>query len=247
MRLSNKVALITGGGGGIGRAIVLRFLQEGALVAFCDIDTQAGEHVLQEASRFKGNALFVQTDVTKRSEVRAMVKTVCAHFGRLDVLGNIAGIAKDALSWKLDEKAFDEVVESNLKSTFLCCQAALEPMMTQKAGTVLNTSSVSAVGNIGQINYAAAKAAIIGLTKTLALESAPYNITVNCVAPGFTQTRMTAGIPDKIKEKILNKIPLKRMATPEEIASIYTFLASDEARYITGQLFTVDGGLTAGF
>ncbi len=247
MRLPKKVALITGGGNGIGRATVLRFLQEGALVAVCDIDPQAGEQVLQEVQPFKDKALFIQTDVTKRTEVQVMVRKVLDHFGRIEVLVNLAGINKDDLSWKLDEQAFDDVVETNLKGTFLCCQAVFEPMMAQKAGRILNTSSVSAVGSIGQANYTAAKAAIIGLTKTLALEYAPYNIAVNCVAPGFTQTRMTDSVPEKIKEKILTKIPLKRMATPDEIASMYVFLASEEATYITGQVFFVDGGLTVGF
>lgn len=247
MRLLNKVALITGGGSGIGRAAVLRFLQEGALVAFCDLDTQAGEQTLQHVLPFKDKALFIHTDVTKRAEIQAMVRKVVDRFGRIDVLLNIAGINKDDLSWKLDEKAFDDVVETNLKGTFLSCQAVFDPMMAQKAGRIINTSSVSAVGNIGQANYTAAKAAIIGLTKTLALEYAPYNITVNCVAPGFTETRMTAGIPEKIKEKILHKIPLKRMATPGEIVPAYVFLASDEAAYVTGQVFFIDGGLTVGF
>ncbi len=247
MRLQHKVALITGGASGIGRATVLRFLREGALVAFCDLDKQAGEHLLDEVRHLKDQVLFVQTDVTKRQEVQALIEQVLRRFGRIDVLANIAGINKDALSWKLDEQAFDAVIETNVKGTFLCCQAVFEPMRAQNGGRILNTSSVSAVGNIGQANYSAAKAAIIGLTKTLALEYAPYRIAVNCVAPGFTETRMTAGLPEKIKDKLLAKIPFKRMAVPEEIAAMYAFLAGDDAAYITGQVFTVDGGLTVGF
>jgi 3-oxoacyl-[acyl-carrier protein] reductase len=247
VRLENKVALITGGGKGIGKATVIRFLQEGAHVAFSDINREEGERTAREAPVITEKTLFIMADVTLRQEVEMMVKQVLTHFGRIDILINNAGVTRDALSWKLDETEFDRVIDINLKGTFLCSQIVFEPMKAQGGGRIINTSSVSALGNIGQVNYAAAKAGIIGLTKTLALEFAPHSITVNCVAPGFTETDLTAKIPPKVKEMILAKIPLKRMATPSEIAAMHLYLASDEAAYITGQIFFIDGGLSVGF
>jgi len=247
VRLDKKVALITGGGKGIGMATVIRFLQEGALVAFSDINQEEGERVAREAPVITEKPLFIEADVAARQEVEMMVNRVLDHFGRIDILINNAGVTRDSLAWKLDETEFDRVIDINLKGTFLCSQTVFEPMKTQKSGRIINTSSVSALGNIGQVNYAAAKAGIIGLTKTLALEFAPYSITVNCVAPGFTETHMTASIPPKIKEMVIAKIPLKRMAKPEEIAALHVYLASDEAAYITGQVFFICGGLSVGF
>lgn len=247
MRLQKKVALITGGGKGIGKATVIRFLQEGALVAFSDINREEGERVAREAPVITDKPIFIEADVTARQEVEMMISRVHDHFGRIDILINNAGVTKDALSWKLDETEFDQVIDINLKGTFLCSQTVFETMKAQMGGRIINTSSVSALGNIGQVNYAAAKAGIIGLTKTLALEFAPYFITVNCVAPGFTETHMTATIPPKVKDMIIAKIPLKRMAKPEEIAALHLYLASDEAAYITGQVFFIDGGLSVGF
>jgi 3-oxoacyl-[acyl-carrier protein] reductase len=247
MRLKGKVALITGGGRGIGKATVIRFLQEGTLVTFSDINPEAGEQTAREVPLFTEKPIFIKADVTSKQEVELMVSQVLNRFGRIDILINNAGVTRDSLSWKLDETEFDQVIDINLKGTFLCSQAVFEPMKAQGGGRIINTSSVSALGNIGQVNYAAAKAGIIGLTKTLALEFAPYSITVNCVAPGFTETDMTATLPPKIKEAFLAKIPLKRMAHPEEIAGMHVYLASDEATYITGQVFFIDGGLTVGF
>ena len=247
MRLKNKVALITGGGKGIGKATVIRFLQEGAHVTFSDINREEGERAAREAPVITEKPLFIEADVTDKTKVEMMVKQVLSRFGRIDILINNAGVTRDALSWKLDEAEFDRVIDINLKGTFLCSQIVFEPMKAQGGGRIINTSSVSALGNIGQVNYAAAKAGIIGLTKTLALEFAPHSITVNCVAPGFTETDLTANIPPKIKETILAKIPLKRMAQPDEVAAMHLYLASDEAAYITGQVFFIDGGLSVGF
>lgn len=247
MRLKNKVALITGGGKGIGKATVIRFLQEGAHVAFSDINLEEGERVAREAPFITEKPLFIEADVTDRTKVEIMVHQVHSRFGKIDILINNAGVTRDALSWKLDEAEFDQVIDINLKGTFLYSQMVFEIMKAQSGGRIINTSSVSALGNIGQVNYAAAKAGIIGLTKTLALEFAPHSITVNCVAPGFTETDLTANIPPKIKETILAKIPLKRMAQPDEVAAMHLYLASDEAAYITGQVFFIDGGLSVGF
>lgn len=247
MRLANKVALITGGGRGIGRATVARFLMEGAKVAFSDINRQTGEQAASTLPVVADAPLFIESDVTDKAKVAAMVRQVIEHFGRIDILINNAGVTRDSLSWKLDETEFDRVIDINLKGTFLCSQAVFEPMKAQGSGRIINTSSVSAMGNIGQVNYAAAKAGIIGLTKTLALEFARNAITVNCVAPGFTESDMTANIPEKIRAGIVSKIPLGRMAQPEEVAALHLYLASDEARYVTGQVFFIDGGLTVGF
>jgi len=247
MRLENKVALITGGGKGIGKATVIRFLMEGAHVAFSDINRADGERTALEVPVIKEKALFIEADIADKSKVTQMLNQVIERFGRIDILINNAGVTRDAMSWKLDEAEFDRVIDINLKGSFLCSQAAFEPMREQGGGKIINTSSVSALGNIGQVNYAAAKAGIIGLTKTTALEFAPYGITVNCVAPGFTETDLVAKIPQAVKDKITGKIPLKRMAKPEEIAALHLYLSSDEADYITGQVFFIDGGISVGF
>ena len=246
MRLTDRVAVVTGGATGSGRATVERFLQEGARVAFCDLNLEAGQAL---AAPMEGHRrpLFGAVDITNKPQVEAFVQDVLRHYRRIDIWVNNAGITRDALTAKLAEDQFDDVVRINLKGTFLCCQAVFPAMKEQNSGRIINTASVSALGNVGQANYAAAKSGVIGLTKTLALEFARYNITVNAVAPGFTETQMTATIPDKVREMILQKIPFRRMAKPEEIAGVHAFLASDEAAYITGQVFFVDGGLTVGF
>lgn len=245
--VAKKVVIVTGGATGIGQAIVRRFLQEGALVTFCDLDQEAGDRLVQECRDREGAPRFFKTDVTNKQEVQALVQHVLGQEGRIDVLINNAGTIRDGLSATMSEEDFNTVLTVNLTGTFLCCQAAFEPMKAQRSGRMLTTSSVSALGNVGQVNYAASKAGIIGLTKTLALEYARYTITVNCVAPGFTETRMTSGLPDKVRDLVLSKIPFRRMAAPSDIAAAHLFLASDDASYITGQVLFVDGGLSVGF
>ncbi len=247
MRLTDRVAVVTGGATGIGRATVERFLQEGARVAFCDLNRQAGQALAAPMEEGHRRPLFGAVDVTNKQQVEAFVQDVLRHYNRIDIWVNNAGITRDALGIHLTEEQFDDVVRINLKGTFLCCQAVFPSMKERQGGRIINTASVSALGNVGQANYASAKAGIIGLTKTLALEFARYGITVNAVAPGFTETQMTATIPDKVRDMIIQKIPFRRMAKPEEIAGVHAFLASDEAAYITGQVFFVDGGLTVGF
>ncbi|MBI2369879.1 MAG: 3-oxoacyl-ACP reductase FabG [Deltaproteobacteria bacterium] len=247
MRLADRVAVITGAGTGIGEATARRFVQEGARVAVADLDVAGGERVAKELQAQGAQALFVRTDVTVKAEVETLIQRAVAEFGRLDILVNNAGINRDAFAAKLREEDWDAVLAVNLKGTFLCAQAALMVMSAQSSGRIINTSSIGALGNLGQANYAASKAGVIGLTKTLALEAARYNVTVNAVAPGATETRMTAGIPEKVREVIVGKIPLRRMARPEEIAALHAFLASDEAAYITGQVIFVDGGISVGF
>ena len=254
MLLKDKVALITGGGNGIGRATVMRFLQEGAKVVAVDLDEAGLEEALQEAQQINGQIVSVIANVSIREDVQRAVDTAVKEFGRLDILINNAGITRDALTTRVkdgevkfmaDDK-WDAVLDVNLKGTWLCAQTASVEMIKQKYGRIVNTASVAAIGHFGQANYSASKAGVIGLTQTLALEWARYNIAVNCIAPGGTKTRMTAAIPEKIMAGLLEKIPMRRMAEPSEIAAVHAFLASDEASFITGQAIFVDGGQTVG-
>ena len=211
-----------------------------------DVDIEVARPVATEPQRSGARALSVAADVTRRADVEAMVNHVVAEFGRLDVLVNNAGINRDAMSHKMTEEQWDQVLAVNLKGTFLCAQAALTRMREHGWGRVINTSSIGSLGNIGQANYAASKAGVIGLTRTLALEYAKFGITVNCVAPGPVMTRMLAGVPEAIREKIVAKVPAGRIARPEEIAGIHAFLASEDAAFITGQVLFVDGGMSVG-
>jgi 3-oxoacyl-[acyl-carrier protein] reductase len=254
MRLKDKAALITGGGAGIGRATALRFAQEGACVVVSDMDEAGARETVELIAAGGGKAVAAAGNVAVRSDAQAMVAAAMSNFGRLDILINNAGIMRDALTVRvkdgevkmMTDEQWDAVLTVNLKGTWLMSQLAAVPMMNQKYGRIVNTASVGAQGNIGQANYSASKAGVIGLTKTLALEWARYNIAVNCVAPGGVKTRMTAAIPDNIMAQLIERIPLKRMAEPDEIAAVHVFLASDEASYITGQVIWVDGGLTVG-
>lgn len=255
MLLKDKVAWITGGGAGIGRATALRFAQEGARLVLGDLDEAGLQETAAAVESAGGQAVAMAGDITRREEAERMVAAALEHFGQLDILINNAGINKDGLAVKVKEgqvqlmgdEQWDAVLAVNLKGTFLCAQAAAVPMIQRgEGGRVINTSSIGALGNVGQANYAASKAGVIGLTKTLALEWARFNITVNCVAPGATATRMTAGIPEKLMEGLLAKIPLRRLAQPEEIAEVHLFLASEAASYITGQVLFADGGISVG-
>ena len=247
MRLKEKVALVTGGGSGIGAAVAQRFAAEGALIAIADVVPQGAEGVMAEITKKGGKAIFSQVDVRKRDEVHGMIEQVVKEFGRLDILINNAGVTRDNLCARMSEEEWDFVVGVSLKGTFLCSQAAYRPMRKQKYGRIINTASVVVRGNMGQVNYSASKAGIIGLTRTLALEYARSNITVNCLAPGFIDTPMTAaGMTDKVKEVALGLVPLARMGTPKEVANLHLFLASDEASYITGQVIFIDGGVSIG-
>jgi 3-oxoacyl-(acyl-carrier-protein) reductase len=246
MRLKDKVALITGGGSGIGEATALRFAEEGAKVVICDVDMENANRVAKDIDSQGGETLVLKADVSNKSDVEGMMAQIKEHFGKLDILVNNAGINRDAFVKKMTEEQWDDVIRINLKGTFICCQAALTLMSEQKSGKIINTSSIGAVGNIGQANYAASKCGVIGLTKTLALEGARYNINVNCVAPGATRTPMTTKLPENMVEMITEKIPFRRWAEPLDIANAHVFLASDEASYITGQILFVDGGITTG-
>jgi len=243
MRFDGKVALVTGAGSGIGRATALRLAREGARVAAADLNLGQAEEV---AAACGNGAFAVQVNVADWAEAERCVREVVERAGRLDILINTAGINRDAMAHKMTEEQWDAVIDVNLKGTFNMARAVLEPMSRQKYGRIVNTASIGVKGNLGQANYAASKAGVIGLTRTLCLEYARHGITVNCVAPGATQTAMTAGMPDKVREALIGRIPLRRMADPSEIAAVHAFLASDDAAYITGQVIYCDGGITVG-
>ena len=246
MKLKDKVALITGGGSGIGEATVLRFSEEGAKIVINDVDVDNANSVAEKVKAKGCDVMVCIADVCKKSDVEDMIKKTLKKFGRLDILVNNAGINRDSFAKKMSEEQWDKVIDINLKGTFLCAQAALGPMMEQKSGRIINTASIGALGNIGQANYSASKAGVIGLTKTLALEAARYNIKVNCVSPGATNTAMTANMPEEIIKMVTAKIPLGRFAEPKDIANVHLFLASEESSYITGQVIFVDGGISVG-
>lgn len=243
MRLKEKVAIITGGAQGIGEAVARKFHAEGAKVVLVDRQEEA----LKNLSAELGESLYYTVDVTDKTAVEKMVADVAEKHGRIDVLINNAGITRDSMTHKMTEEAWDAVLNVNLKAPFILGQAVLPYLKERNDGVILNASSVSSQGNMGQANYAASKAGIIALTQTWALEFAKNNIRVNAIAPGFTETPMVKTVPDNVKAKLVDKIPLKRFAQPEEIANAYCFLASDEGKYITGQVLFVDGGLTCGF
>jgi NAD(P)-dependent dehydrogenase (short-subunit alcohol dehydrogenase family) len=246
LRLEGKVALVTGAANGIGAATARRLAREGAKLVLVDLSTDGLAQTSSAISDAGGEALALGGDVSQAAEVASIVEQAKARFGRIDILINNAGINRDAMAHRLTEENWDAVLDVNLKGSFLCAQAVMPVMREQNDGRIVNTASIAALGNIGQSNYAASKAGLIGLTRTLALEWSRYNIRVNCVAPGGTDTRMTAGIPDNIRETIMQRIPLKRFASPDEIAATHAFLVSDDASYITGQTIFVDGGTSIG-
>lgn len=245
MLLGGKVALVTGASRGIGRAIALRLAGEGAKVAINYAgNTTKAEAVKAEIEQNGGEAILVQADVADSSAVEAMVAKVTEAFGQIDILVNNAGITRDGLLMRMKEEDFDAVVNTNLKGVFHCTKTVSKLMMKKRSGRIINMASVVGImGNAGQTNYAAAKAGVIGFSKSAAKELAARGITVNVVAPGFIDTDMTAAMTDKAKELTLTGIPMKKMGTPEDVANAVLFLASDGASYITGQTVNVDGGM----
>ncbi|MBO8463693.1 MAG: 3-oxoacyl-[acyl-carrier-protein] reductase [Firmicutes bacterium] len=243
--LNRKIALVTGASRGIGREIALTLAGYGATVVVnYNGSKEKAQEVVQEIKDNGGNAIALQASVSKSEEVEAMIKEVMEQFGRIDILVNNAGITKDNLVMKMSNEDFDAVIDTNLKGTFYCMKQVYRIMLKQKSGRIINISSVTGVmGNAGQVNYAASKAGVIGMTKSLARELASRGITVNAVAPGFIETEMTEVLSDKVKEAVEGQIPLKRMGQVKDVAEAVAFLASDKASYITGQVLHVDGGM----
>lgn len=244
MRLQDKITIITGASRGIGEATAKKFAQEGAKVVVVDLNTNDINNVLNEIEKNDGEGLGVECNVTDRNQVDKMVQTVLDKYGRIDVVINNAGITADATLAKMEEDQWDRVIDVNLKGVFNVGQKVAQVMKDQNSGVILNASSVVGLyGNFGQTNYAATKWGVIGMTKTWAKELGKNNIRVNAVAPGFILTPMTEKMPEKALEMMANKSPLKRLGEPEDIANAYLFLASDEARFITGTVLSVDGGV----
>ena len=245
MLLDGKVALVTGASRGIGRAIALKLAAEGAKVAINYAgNTAKAEEVKAEIEKNGGQAILVQADVADSAAVEAMVNTTVEAFGQIDILVNNAGITRDGLMMRMKDEDFDAVINTNLKGVFYCTKLVSKLMMKKRSGRIINMASVvGLMGNAGQTNYAAAKAGVIGFSKSAAKELAARGITVNMVAPGFIDTDMTAAMTDKAKEMTLTGIPLNRMGTPEDVANAVAFLVSDNASYITGQVINVDGGM----
>ena len=245
MKLDGKIALVTGASRGIGRAVALKLSAEGAKVAINFAGNLAkAEEVKSEIESNGGEALLVQGNVADFNAVNEIVKKVVDAWGRIDILVNNAGITRDNLLLKMSEENFDEVIATNLKGVFNCTKAVTKLMMKQREGRIINMSSVvGLVGNISQANYSAAKAGVIGFTKSAAKELASRNVTVNAVAPGFIETDMTNSLSDSVKENLSKSIPMGRLGSPEDIASLVEFLVSDKAAYITGQVISVDGGM----
>ena len=245
MLLDGKVALVTGASRGIGRAIALKLAAEGAKVAINYAgNTAKAEEVKAEIEKNGGEAILVQADVADSAAVEAMVDATVEAFGQIDILVNNAGITRDGLMMRMKDEDFDAVINTNLKGVFYCTKLVSKLMMKKRSGRIINMASVvGLMGNAGQTNYAAAKAGVIGFSKSAAKELAARGITVNMVAPGFIDTDMTAAMTDKAKEMTLTGIPLNRMGTPEDVANAVAFLVSDNASYITGQVINVDGGM----
>lgn len=245
MLLDGKTALVTGASRGIGRAIALRLAAEGARVAINYAgNVKAAEEVKAAIEAAGGTAILCRADVADSAAVEAMVADVAEEFGAIDILVNNAGITRDTLLMRMKDEDFAKVLDTNLKGVFYCTKAVAKLMMKKRAGRIVNMASVvGLVGNAGQTNYAAAKAGVIGFSKSAAKELASRGITVNAVAPGFIGTDMTADLPESVKEKALSDIPLGRAGQPEDVANAVLFLASDQASYITGQVVHVDGGM----
>ncbi|MBI3528549.1 MAG: 3-oxoacyl-ACP reductase FabG [Betaproteobacteria bacterium] len=245
MRLKGKVAIITGSARGIGHATALKFAAEGAKVVVCDLDRKEVDQVVAEIVADGGQAVGFTVNVTDKASIAVMVKGVTDKYGRIDVLVNNAGVVDDAMFRKMSDEQFERVIDINLKGTYNCARAVVDIMIAQNAGVILNASSVVGLyGNFGQTNYSASKFGVIGMAKTWARELGRKGIRANAVCPGFVETMILKSIPEKVMQAMIDRVPLGRLARPEEIANTYAFLASDEASYINGAVIEVSGGAT---
>jgi 3-oxoacyl-[acyl-carrier protein] reductase len=242
MRLKNKIALITGGANGIGLATAERFAKEGAKIILWDVSDQ-GYDIAERLKKEGYEIIFKKVSVTNQEEVQTAVAEVQSHFGRIDILINNAGITRDRTLLKMTMKEWDDVISVNLTGVFICTQAIAPIMKEQNYGRIVSASSNVAIrGNFGQTNYVATKSAIIGMTKVWAMELGRYNITVNCIAPGFITTAMTDLMPEEVRNQTISHIPLGKWGVPDDIANGYLYLASDEASFVSGICLTIDGG-----
>jgi 3-oxoacyl-[acyl-carrier protein] reductase len=244
MELKDKVAIVTGSARGIGKAIARRLIQNGATIVICDLVMDEVLATAEELRSEGATVLPLQVNVTDMKSVESMVEEVLSKLGRIDILVNNAGITRDSLLVRMDEAQWDAVIAVNLKGTFNCTRCVAKTMMKQRSGKIVSIASVMGlIGNVGQANYSASKAGVIGLTKSVAKELGRRGVNVNAVAPGFIASKMTESLPEAEKEKILEVIPLGCIGYPEDVANAVAFLVSDSARYITGQVIQVDGGL----
>jgi 3-oxoacyl-[acyl-carrier protein] reductase len=245
MRLTGKVSIITGAAQGIGRATALKFAKEGAKVAVCDINLESIEQTVELVESAGGEAIGFRVDVTDKESIARMVEGVMAKWGRIDTLVNNAGIVQDAQFKKMSEDQFDRVIDVNLKGVYNCTKAVVDIMLQQNSGVILNASSIVGIyGNFGQTNYAATKFGVIGMVKTWARELGRKGIRANAICPGFVETPILATMPEKVVRMMEDRVPMGRLAKPEEIANTYAWLASDEASYINGAVIEVSGGVT---
>ena len=245
MNLQGKTAIVTGGGRGIGRAVCLELARGGADIVLCYAGGEAtARQTAGACEALGGRAAAVRCDVSEPGQVARLAETALHEFGRIDILVNNAGITRDGLLMSMKEEDFDQVLATNLKGTFLCMKAVSRQMVKQRYGRIVNLSSVVGLrGNGGQVNYAASKAGVVGMTKSAAKELAGRDITVNAIAPGFIDTDMTAAMPEKARDAMLTAIPMGKLGAAEDVAKAAAFLASDDAAYITGQVLCVDGGM----
>ena len=244
MRLKDKVAMVTGGARGIGRAIALLFAREGADIAVCDVNSESAESTCRQIEALGRKAIAVKMDVTSLPSVEEGLNKILDKLTKVDILVNNAGITKDALILRMSEQDFDAVINVNLKGTFNCTKAVSKVMIKQRGGAIVNIASIiGIIGNPGQANYSASKAGIIALTKTSAKELSSRNINVNAVAPGFIESKMTEVLPEEVKQKMLEQIPMKRFGVPADVAKAVLFLCAETSAYITGQVLSVNGGM----
>jgi 3-oxoacyl-[acyl-carrier protein] reductase len=244
LELFGKVALVTGAAQGIGRSIALLLAQKGADIVISDINLEKGEEAAKEIEALGRKAMAIKVDVASTNDVEHMVEAILERFGQIDILVNNAGIARDKLILRMTEEDWDAVLNVNLRGTFNCTKAVIKHMSKQRKGKIVNIASVvGEMGNVGQANYSASKAGVIGFTKTIAREFAQRGINVNAIAPGYIETPMTEALPEKVKEELRRMIPMERLGRPEDVAQAVLFLVSEASSYITGQVLNVNGGI----